>query len=55
MSFHFSKFADKPIIEDFEEEEFEEEGNLANLSAILYDLEVCLLGNENAMIELDKK
>ena len=54
MSFHFSKFIHKPIIKDFEEEELEEEGNLANLSIILYDttgddLEVSLLGNEDAM------
>jgi hypothetical protein len=54
MSFHFSKFPHKPIIGDFEEEEFEEEGNLADLSIILYDtpgddLEVTLHGNEDAM------
>jgi hypothetical protein len=59
VSFHFSKFTHKLIIEDIEEDEFEEEVILANLSAILYDtpgddLEVSLLGNENVMIGLDK-
>jgi roadblock/LC7 domain-containing protein len=59
MNFHFSKFTHKPIIVDFEEEEFDEERNLTNVSVILYetpgdDLEVSLLGNENAIIESDK-
>jgi hypothetical protein len=59
MSFHFSKFAHKPIIDDFEDEELEEEGNLANLFVTLYetsrdDLQACLLGNEDATRESDK-
>jgi hypothetical protein len=45
MSFHFSKFTRKPIVE---EEDFDEEVDLATLFAILYntpedDLEVSLL------------
>jgi hypothetical protein len=52
ISFHFSKFTHKPIVE---EEDFEEEVDLPTLSAILYntpedDLEVSLLGGEDNTI-----
>ena len=55
MSFHFSKFTHKPIVEEEEEEDFEEEVDLATLSTVLYntpedDLEVSLLGNEDNII-----
>lgn len=60
MHFHFSKFEHKPIIEDFEEEELEEESNLTNLDVILYDIpeddmERSLLENDDAMRDLDKE
>jgi hypothetical protein len=60
MRFHFSKFDHKPIVEDFEEEELEEEGNLANLFVILYDtpeddMEVTLLENDDSTRDLDKE
>lgn len=59
MNFHFSKFDHKPIIEDFEEE-LEEEGNLTNLSIIIYDipeadLEISLLENDSTMKDLDEE
>jgi hypothetical protein len=52
MSFHFLKFAHKPIVE---EEDCEEEVDLATLSTILYnipedDSEVCLLESDDNII-----
>jgi hypothetical protein len=60
MQIHFLKFEHKPIVEIFEEEELEEEGNLTILVVILYDtpedeIERSLVENDNVIGDIDKE
>jgi hypothetical protein len=60
MQIHFLKFEHKPIVEIFEEEELEEEGNLTILVVVLYDtpedeIERSLVENDNVIGDIDKE